>query len=59
MFIQKQKKPMRQQMRNIGKSRFTQSINNYNSLREAIDNQMQHRIDFNVAAKPRPRFQIV
>jgi hypothetical protein len=62
MFQQKRKtnvnKPMRQHMRNIGKARFAQSLNNYNALKETIDNQLQRRIDLNVAAKPKQRFEI-
>jgi len=60
MFQQKRKtyKPMRQQLRNIGKARFAQSLNNYNALKEAIDNQLQRRVDLHVAARPKPRFEI-
>ena len=51
-------KPLRQHAINKGKSKFTESLNNYNILRDAIDNQMRRRINITVAPKQPPRFQI-
>ena len=52
-------KPLRQHAINKGKSKFSESLNNYNTLRDAIDNQMRQRINTTVAPKQPPRFQIV
>ena len=51
-------KPLKQNMRNKGKAKFSESLNNYTAFRESVENQMQQRISTNVAPKAKPRFQI-
>jgi len=50
-------RPMRQQMKNKGKAKFSESLNNYNALREVVENQLRRRVEA-VAPKRARRFQI-
>jgi hypothetical protein len=49
---------MKNKLTNKGKSKIGESLNNYNALREAIDNEMQYKVKVDEKKKTLSKFKI-